>query len=694
MDGLALNILLVEDDEDDYILTRDLLSEIEVFSFELDWVTTYRAGLITIEEARHDVYLIDYQLGEQTGLELLSTAIAQGCRGPIILLTGLGDQDVDFAAMQAGAADYLVKGQITPALLERSIRHAVSRAQTLDALRESEERYMLAAQGANDGLWDWNLKTNEIYFSVRWKSMLGWEDSEIDNRPEEWFDRVHADDRDRLDSDIDNHLQDLTTHFENEHRILHRDGTYRWMLSRGLAVRDVNGQAYRIAGSLTDLSRRGAFYDVLTSLPNRALFMDRLERAVKRGKRHKDYLFAVLFLDLDGFKVINDSLGHLIGDQLLIEVAHRLETCLRGADTVARLGGDEFTILLEDIQQTADVTHVATRIHQSLALPYLLSGYEVFITASIGIVFSSTSYDQPKDLLRNADAAMYQAKHLGRGRFEIFDVTMHSSLMERLKLEIDLRRAVERQELQVHYQPIVSLLTGRIVGFEALARWLHPDLGLILPGDFIPIAEETGLIMPIGQWVLQIACRQIKIWQGQCSQDLQAGLPPLSIHVNLSGKQFLQSDLVTQISQTLKDTGLDSACLKLEITEGTMMEDAKSPAETLTQLKTLGVQLQIDDFGTGYSSLSRLHRFPIDSLKIDRSFITGLGTDDENLEIVSTIVSLAHNLGMDVVAEGVETSEQLTYLKQLKCDYGQGHFLAHPLNAEEITELLNSHPQW
>lgn len=588
------------------------------------------------------------------------------------------------------------KGEITGVVL--IFRDISQRKQTEAALRESEERYALAVRGANDGLWDWHIKSNIFYFSPRWKAMLGYGEKEIGNSPEEWFGRVHPEDRERLKMKIASHLDGSTTHFEDEYRIMHKDGNYRWALSRGLAVRDKEGKLQRMAGSQTDITERkttenqllhDAFHDALTGLPNRALFMDRLGLAIAHSKRRKEYFFAVLFLDLDRFKVVNDSLGHMIGDQLLISMARRLEFFLRPGDTVARLGGDEFAILLDDITDISDATRVAERIQKGLVMPFNLSGHEVFTTASIGIALSATGYARPQDILRDADTAMYRAKALGRARHEVFDTAMHARAMVLLQLEMDLRRAVERQEFLIHYQPIVSLQSGRITGFEALLRWLHPQRGLVYPEEFLHVLEETGLIVPVGWWVLRQACGQMCIWQEQFPAN-----PPLSISVNFSGKQLIQPGLVEQIDQILRETGLDPHSLRLEITESAIMENAETAIAKLLQLKSLNVQLHIDDFGTGYSSLSYLHRFPTDTVKIDRSFVSRMGFDDENYEIVRTIVTLARILGMKVTAEGLETAEQLSQLKLLECEYGQGFYFSRPVDCEAARLLIGKQPQW
>lgn len=583
------------------------------------------------------------------------------------------------------------------------------RKQVEEALRESQERYALALQGANDGLWDWNLRTNQIYFSPRWKSMLGYEEPEVGTSPDEWFNRMHPDETNWLQAQITAHLEGQTPHLEIEHRMRHRDGSYRWMLSRGFAVRDNHQKAYRMAGSQTDITERKqaehqllhhALHDSLTGLANRALFMDRLQQALSRGKRLPGYKFAVLFMDLDRFKVLNDSLGHIVGDQLLVSIARRLEACLRSVDTIARLGGDEFTILLEGIRDAEDACHLAERIHQALQAPFDLDGQEVFTSASIGIAMSEAEYDRPEDLLRNADSAMYRAKTLGRSRHALFDAAMYKRAVALMQLETDLRRAVaishtpsQTQEFRIQYQPIVALQTGKISGFEALVRWHHPERGLIRPTEFIPLAEDTGLIMPLGQWILKEACRQLRQWQRQFSSDL-----PLSISVNLSTKQFAQPSLIEQIGQLLHHSDLEPSSvnlnLKLELTESVIMENSEAAKTMLEQLKAMGVQLLIDDFGTGYSSLSYLHRFPIDTVKIDQSFISHMSTDSESAEIVRAIISLAHNLGMNVIAEGIELAEQLRQLRLLGAEYGQGFFFAQPLDREEVEALLQKEPAW
>jgi diguanylate cyclase (GGDEF)-like protein len=429
--------------------------------------------------------------------------------------------------------------------------------------------------------------------------------------------------------------------------------------------------------------RAAALHDALTGLPNRTLLMNHLRLVVEHSKRRPDYRFAALFLDLDRFKVINDSLGHLAGDQLLVQFARRLEECIRGTDIVARLGGDEFAILLCDIEDYADAVRVAERIQEELARPFHLGGHEVYTSASIGITLSDTGYQDPEAILRDADTVMYRAKANGKARHELFDEAMHARAVALLRTETDLRRAVERDEFRVVYQPILSLLTGEVAGFEALVRWQHPERGVVPPAEFIPVAEETGLIVEIGRRVLREACRQLSEWQTR-------GLisPTHHISVNLSGKQFAQAGLAASVAEALSDARLDPRCLRLEITESVVMANAEAACATLGRLRTLGLGVSIDDFGTGYSSLSYLHRFPVDTLKVDRSFIGRMGEGDENGEIVRTIITLARNLGMQVVAEGVETARQSDLLRGLGCEYAQGYFFSRPLDPDNAARWL------
>lgn len=429
-----------------------------------------------------------------------------------------------------------------------------------------------------------------------------------------------------------------------------------------------------------------AFYDSLTNLPNRTLFMDRLNNSLQRKKRHPDYVFAVLFLDVDRFKIINDALGHLIGDKLLVLLAQRLKKSVRSLDTVARFGGDEFAILLEDVQETRDVDYLADRINEEMRLPFQVLGREIFASFSIGIVLSSTGdYSRTEDLMRDADIAMYNAKSRGRACHSIFDAAMHAQAKTALWLETDLRKALDNDELVIHYQPIISVDDNRIFGFEALVRWQHPSRGIIFPLDFITVAEETGLIVPIGDWVIREACRQMRRWQEQFPAYRH-----LTVSVNVSGKLFSQPDFYDIIEGILRETGLEPSCLRLEIVERMLIDNPEPAAALLRRLKDLNVRFDVDDFGTGYSALNYLRQFPINGLKIDRSFINALTFDRGNVEIVKTIVALAQALNLEVIAEGIETTEQMEIFRTMKGGYAQGFFLFEPLDAKAAGELLSS----
>jgi diguanylate cyclase (GGDEF)-like protein/PAS domain S-box-containing protein len=440
--------------------------------------------------------------------------------------------------------------------------------------------------------------------------------------------------------------------------------------------------------AVEDQLRHDALHDALTGLPNRHLFMERLARAVLQEKRRDGYLFAVLFLDLDRFKVVNDSLGHGVGDDLLVAVAGRLRNSVRETDTVARFGGDEFAVLLDDIGAVEDALRAADRIQAALTAPVSLSGYEVFTSASIGIALSSTAYGRPDHLLRNADMAMYRAKAAGTGRHELFDRGMHALALTRLQMETDLRRGVERDEFSLHYQPIISLRTGRITGAEALLRWLHPERGWIAPQDFIPFAEETGLIVQIGRRVVGDACRQLAAWQARVPAAAR-----VSVSVNLSVRQFSQADLVEQVRAALAESGIAPHLLRLEVTESVVVDNVDAAAATLGRLKGLGARIYLDDFGTGYSSLSSLHRLPIDALKVDRSFVSRIGEAGGD-QMVRTVSTIARTLDLAVVAEGIETPEQLAVLRSAGCEYAQGFLFAHPLEPDAFVELLSSAPRW
>lgn len=692
-------LLIVDDNE----LNRDMLARrLERKGYEVVLADGARELMTRLKDGTVDIVLLDIEMPEISGLEALKTLreTYSQIELPVIMVTAKNQSEDIVRALDLGANDYVTK-PIDFAVTLARIGTQLSHKRAQEALRESEERYALAARGSNDGLWDWNLQVDSVYFSPRWKAMLGFEENEIGDKPEEWFTRIHEGDRERVKQEIAAHQNGRTPQFESEHRMLHKDGSFRWMLSRGLAVNNAKGAVQRMAGWQTDITE-GKVSDPLTGLPNRLLFTDRLVRLIKTSRRREGYLFAVLFLDLDGFKMVNDSMGHLVGDQLLIGVASRLEKCLRATDMVARvgrdfivarMGGDEFTVLIDDLKDPADARQAAERLMKAVSAPFNLDGKEVFTSVSVGIALSNAAkYELPDEILRDADTAMYRAKSLGKARYEVFDADMRASVMARLQLEMDLHRAIERQEFSNFYQPIISLVSGEIVGFESLLRWNHPTRGHLGPEEFIAVAEETGLIRELGWWNLRESCRQMSVWRGK-----YPAYADLTISVNLSPKQFLQTNLIADIQGVLGELKLPSSALKLELTESTVMGDPSGAIEMLEKIKALGISLAIDDFGTGYSSLSYLHRFPLDTLKIDRSFISGIG-DGANIqdgtEIARTILPMASNLHLEVVAEGVETGEQLALLTRLKCKYGQGFYFSKPLPAAEAAVLLEKKTNW
>lgn len=656
--------------------------------------------------------ILDRQLPGDTLAEACRSLRSAAFDGPSYILALVGpDVHEAEAALTAGADDCLL-APWQPELLQARLRvgtrviemesrlaeRARELEQALRSLQESEERYALAARAANDGLWDWRLDTNKVYFAPRWKGMLGYGEDELSDSPEEWFQRVHPADLEAVKKALADHLNGITTTFESEHRLRHRDGTYRWTMARGLLVRGPDGQALRVVGSHTDitdhkaadeLSQHFASHDPLTGLRNRSSFLERVHYSLGRRKRRKNYLFAVLCLDLDGFKAINETRGHHFGDLVLKAVAGRLTECVRTVDALGRFGDDEFVVLADDLADVSDALRVAQRINQTVARPFNIEGHEVFLSVSIGIALSTSSYQHPEDLLRDADTALLRARASGRSRCEVFDRAIHAQTTKRLQMETDLHAAVEHKQFVLRYQPIVSLKTGRLVSFEALVRWNHPTRGIVSPAEFIPVAEETGLILPVGQWVLTEACRQVAAWNRRRESE-----SPLAVHVNLSGKQFAEADLCDRLNGVLEESGVDPRWLKLELTESVLMEDSQLTEEKLHELKALDLDLHIDDFGTGYSSLSYLHTFPIDVLKIDRSFIMRIGRDEDSHTIVQTIVGLARDLRMEVVAEGVERPPQLPLLRELQCEYGQGYLFGEPMDAEAAEALWKSEPVW
>ncbi len=693
-----LKVLLIEDLSIEATIVRKMLASVRTMRFELTWMDRVHKGLDHLSEHEVDVILLDLNLPDSQGYGTFERVRDHAPDHAIVLFTNVDDEAQAARAVREGAQDYLIKHKIDATHLSRSLRYAIERQRAEAALRRSEERYALAVRGSNDGVWDWDLSTDEVYFSSRWKAILGLSPDDPIDSIAAWLERIHPHDTAEFELSLDRHLRGESGHFDCEYRLRHRDGEWIWVSSRGVAVTDKDGQPSRMAGSLTDITTRKSFeeqlvhdalHDGLTSLPNRALLLDRIDLALKQARRCSSARFAVLFLDLDRFKNINDSLGHHVGDRLLVQVARRLQDPLRPGDTVARLGGDEFAILLTHIRSITNATHVAQRVLESLCHPFEIDGHEVRPMASIGIAVSSPEYSSPEEMLRDADIAMYRAKAAGKARFEIFDEHMRASVLGLLELETELRRAVEEEHFVMHYQPIVSIDEGRLEGMEALVRWQHPVKGIIGPGAFIPAAEETGLIVPLGWWTIHEACRQMQAWR----EEIPAARD-LSVAVNVSGRLFTQPDMVPRLVHILEQTGLPPRCLTVEITESVVLDHADEAILKLQALRALGIKLHVDDFGTGYSSLAYLQKFEYDTLKIDGSFVREIAECEGSDAIVQSIITLGHLLECNVIAEGVETVEQLQRLVDLNCPCVQGFWFSRPLAPEAIAELLGDPAPW
>jgi PAS domain S-box-containing protein len=697
--------LLIVDDE---VANRDMLSRrLDRRGYQSVLAASGQEALDYLAAGKVSAVLLDVQMPGLSGLQVLQEIRKTwtSARLPVIMVTAHHQSEDVVTALDLGANDYITKPIDFPVALAR-IRTQLSRKDAEDRLRDSEERYALAARGANDGLWDWDLKTGVFHFSARWKAIIGYDDADIGDAAEEWFDRVHPEDLPRLRRDLDAHQTGLGPHFENEHRMRHKSGAFRWVLTRGMAVRDADGKALRMAGSQSDITD-GKVIDALTGLPNRVLLIDRLERVLQHQQTQPNSQFAVLFLDLDGFKLVNDSLGHLCGDELLQLVARRLESSLRQSDsivrpavapavapaapaltehTLARLGGDEFVVLLHDVRGVVDATKVAERIQRALARPYEIGGREVYTSSSIGIAVGSTNYSQADDVLRDADTAMYRAKALGKGRAEVFDAAMREQVVERLRLDTALRLGLENHEFLPYYQPIIDLNTGELAGFEALLRWRQPDGSVVSPAAFVPVIEENGLVVPIGRKFAADVCRQLRAWQ-----DADPDVRRLSVNVNFAGQQFMENGLLDSLLEMLDHAGLEPSHMVIEITESTAIKNFSQAAEILHRIRTAGMRVVLDDFGTGFSSLSCLHELPINGIKLDRSFIS---SERRHPAILRAMLMLAEQLGLSVTAEGIETVQQCQELRALECGFAQGFLFSPPVDAAAAGAMLRARHNW
>ena len=695
MGSTPVRVLLVDADTNSIARFRGMLQAQSAPVFQVGSACTIREAERLILDATPDIILLNLHGWEPGGLAALALLQASAPSTPVIVMASSGEEHTALKAVQQGAHDYVLTDQVYETLLVRSIRHALERQKVeanrrtaVRALRLSERRYRALFEQSRDALYITDSSGGLVEGNAALVEMTGYGIDELYGKQ---LDVLFANPLDW--QAVQAELQSRGYARDVEVRMRRRDGVYLWcLLSAAKRIDDeVEVRGYQgIIHDITDRKqaeerlRYNALHDPLTGLPNRALFVDRLATALARWRREPEQRCAVLFMDLDRFKVVNDSLGHAVGDALLMRVAGALGSCVRAHETVARLGGDEFAILLE-VEREEDAVNAAQRVQQRLADSFQLHGQNMFTSASIGIALPDDPEQQPDDLLRNADIAMYRAKKGGPARTEVFAPSMHETAISLLELETDLRTAVARGELTLHYQPIMSLPDQRVIGLEALIRWQHPRRGLLMPHDFIPIAEETGMIVSIGWWVLRQACRQ--------GRALLTSSPPGRcpyIAVNLSAKQLALPDLADGVIDILEETGMPGTLLSLEITESSLVPNADTAARTLARLRDAGVRICIDDFGTGYSSLAYLHSLPIDGLKIDRSFISLLGSSSDRSELVQTIISLAARLGITTVAEGVETVAQLQHLEILGPESCQGFLFSRPVESSAVGQLLRS----
>lgn len=687
--------ILVVDDND---MNRDLL----VRRLERKGFTTESAdgGLVALEKVAStpfDLVLLDINMPDLDGISVLSRIreTKDAAALPIIMVSARDASEHIAEAINAGANDYVTKPIDFPVAFARiNTQLDVHLAQK--RLRESEERYALAFRGANDGLWDWNLKTGKVYYSERWKEMLGFDPNEEFDSPDNWFDLVHPDELGSLKNAIEEHLLGQSDALKLEYRALHKDGTFRWLLTRGVASRGEDGQAERISGSQTDVTQ-SKVYDPITSIPNKFLFMDRLEWLLDKDRRKRQGRYAVFLIHIDRLDELRHTLGPVSTEDVIVTIAHRLMDSLRAEDslsrmfesestTVSRHDNADFAILAEGCRDETTAPKLAERFRQVIGKPVEINGENLVFTASIGIVAGAMDEGlEAPDVIAHASAALTRAQRKGPGNYELFDKHMQQRAIKRLKMETDLRRAVADGELALHYQPIVRLSDGQIAGCEALARWRHPDRGNIPPAEFIPLAEETGLIDVIGDWVLEEACNQHQRWgEGRSSDD------PINLSVNFSLLQMQRDGVEDRVLEILRRTNMDPHNLKIEITESIFMEDMDRINGILTNLNNEGIGIAIDDFGTGYSSLQYLTKLPITHLKIDRSFVGDVSSDVAAQAIVQSTLLMAQSLGIQVVAEGIETVDQEALLKVLKAEYGQGYHFWRPITGDEFADLVRT----
>ncbi|MCW5962166.1 MAG: EAL domain-containing protein [Pyrinomonadaceae bacterium] len=680
-----IKVLLVSDDLEDRALLDGYLEAIKGADYELTSISRYQDVIRAMRSHDYDIQLVDFHYDNDNGLGLIQLIIEGGSRTPAILLTEKDDKELDIAAMKVGVSDYLVKAELDSLTLERAIRYAIEHSRTEIALRSSEARFRSVIQNLSDIIAILDSDANITYISPSIERTSKMEIAEILGRKLTEF--AHPEDVNKLENFIDEIRRRRGNSLLLEWRTVGTDAAFYYVESVGVNLLDdphVSGIVITTRNInerkiLEDQLTHQAFHDPLTALANRVLFRDRVEHALMRYQRQQTPL-AVLFLDLDNFKNINDSLGHAAGDELLKSVAERLMQCVRYGDTVARLGGDEFAILLEDTEQANNAVAIAERVLECALEPFKLNGTDVMIGISVGIAFSSSKRETADELLRNADVAMYIAKENGKGCYTIFENKMYEAILSQIELEADMRRAIERGEFFLNYQPIVRLDTKKVAGFEALVRWNHPVHGMILPESFIPLAEQTGLILPLGRWIIEESCRQVKLLSRKYGRNF-------TMTINISGKQLLDPGFPNDIASALDAFDTIPSLIILEITESVMMQNTEDMLKRLMLLKSIGVRLAIDDFGTGYSSLSYLQQFPIDILKIDKSFTKDVNRGPEKSAVARTIINLSDTLQLSTIAEGIERAEQIPTLESLGCKFGQGFYFAHPLSEDQLSRI-------
>jgi diguanylate cyclase (GGDEF)-like protein/PAS domain S-box-containing protein len=684
-------LLLIEDNPGDARLLREMLNEQGLQETELTHVERLSDAEKHLAEHPVDIILLDLGLPDANGLGAVRRAHAAAPRIPLVVLTGMDDETLSAQALQEGAQDYLIKGQIEARGLLRSLRYAIERKSMEEALFEEKERAQVTLNCIGDAVACTDSWGNITFLNLVAEKMTGWTLQEATGRPMAEAVRIlDAGTREAIPNPLQRAvLQDRTVHLPSNCILIRRDGFETPIEDSVSPIHDRQGQAAGAVIVFRDVSAARAMalqiahsaeHDFLTGLPNRMLLNDRLSQAITLAPRHSKQV-AVLFLDLDGFKHINDSLGHPIGDKLLQSIAKRLVDCVRGSDTVSRQGGDEFVVLLSEVEQSEDAAITARRMLQAVAEAHSIDQHDLHVSTSIGVsVYPDDGLDA-ETLIRNADTAMYQAKENGRQSYQFFKPAMNVRAVERQAIEESLRRALDRKEFAVQYQPKIDLRTGAITGAEALLRWTHPTRGLVSPAQFIPVAEDCGLILPIGKWVLREACQQARAW-------VDAGLPPVTMAVNISAMEFRGENFLEGLFAILEDTGLDPKFLELELTESVLMKHASSTENILKTLRARGVQLAVDDFGTGYSSLSYLRKFPINALKIDQSFVRQITTAPDETTIVTAVISMGRSLKLRVVAEGVETQEELAFLQAQQCDEAQGYYFSRPVLPQEFAKML------